>query len=336
MTVTAINSVERRQALSDPLDKFRRMLEIRAFEDGVVDLFAEGAVHGTTHTCQGQEALAVGLASALRTDDVVSCTYRGHGIALALGMSPDVVLGEIMGRTTGCIGGMAGSMHLCAPEVGLLPTFAIVGAGIPIGVGSALAFQVRDEPKVAVAVFGDGATNIGAFHEGLNLAAVWHLPIVFVCDNNLYGEYSRYDLTTPIRDLALRADSYAIPHQVVDGMDLGMVKEAVGAAVERARGGAGPFFIEAKTYRFAGHSRSDQAKYRPVGELDEWRKRDPIAAYEQVLLSTGSATGEDLKRARDEITNEIANVIARTRAAPEPQPSAMFDHVWTDTVGASS
>ncbi|MDT5017220.1 MAG: acetoin:2,6-dichlorophenolindophenol oxidoreductase subunit alpha, partial [Mycobacterium sp.] len=252
--MTTHAQLSRRESLrGSKLGRLERMIEIQEFENAVNGLFAEGLIHGTTHLCLGQEALAVGLAAVTRDDDVVAATYRGHGIALALGMTPDSVLAEIMGRATGCTGGMGGSMHLSAADIGLLPTSAIIGAGQPIAVGAALAFANRGEDRVAVSVFGDGGSNIGAFHEALNLAAVWNLPVVFVCDNNLYGEYSRINLTTAIEDIHLRATSYGMPGEAVDGMDIEAVEDALGSAIELARQGGGPTLIEAKTYRFAGH-----------------------------------------------------------------------------------
>ncbi|BCB76781.1 hypothetical protein Pflav_031910 [Phytohabitans flavus] len=261
--VRSDDPVRRREALRDPVARYERMYEIRRFEDRVNDLFARGAIHGTTHLCAGQEALDVSLALELRPTDTVSATYRGHGIALALGMTVHSVLAEIMGKADGCTGGVGGSMHLSDPDVGLLPTFAIVGAGLPVAAGVALAYQTRGEDSVAVCVFGDGAANIGAFHEALNLAAVWKLPVVFICDNNVYAEYSRIDVTTPLSDLYRRAGSYDIPGVPVDGMDVGATRAVLAEAVARARAGDGPTLVEAKTYRFAGHSRADQATYRP-------------------------------------------------------------------------
>jgi pyruvate dehydrogenase E1 component alpha subunit len=328
MTTTRLHSHERRAALADPLETYWRMQEIRTFEDQIGGLFAQGLVHGTTHTCQGQEALDVALASALRLDDVVTCTYRGHGIALALGMTPEAVLGEIMGRTSGCIGGVGGSMHLSDLDVGLLPTFAIVGAGIPVAAGAALAFQMRGEDRVAVSVFGDGATNIGAFHEGLNLAAIWKLPVVFVIDNNVYSEYSRIDKTTPITDLSQRAASYAMPGESVDGMELDAVSEALTRHVTRARSGGGPSLLEVRTYRFAGHSRADQATYRPEGERDVWRKRDPLTLRRAALVAAGAASEAELDEIERSVQEAIAEVVRATTATPEPQAGAMFANVW--------
>ncbi|MBO4208424.1 thiamine pyrophosphate-dependent dehydrogenase E1 component subunit alpha [Micromonospora echinofusca] len=321
------SSHERRAALGDPVQAYRRMQEIRSFEDRITGLFAQGLVHGTTHTCQGQEALDVGLANALRLDDIVTCTYRGHGIALALGMSPEAVLGEIMGRTSGCIGGVGGSMHLSDLDVGLLPTFAIVGAGLPVAAGAALAFQNRGEDRVAVAVCGDGATNIGAFHEAINMAAVWKLPVVFVVDNNLYGEYSRINLTTPVTDLSRRADAYGIPGESVDGMDLDTVGEALSRHVAAARSGAGPSLLEVRTYRFAGHSRADQATYRPAGELDVWRQRDPLVLRRAALIDAGIASAAELDAVEQSVRAMITDVVEATSAVPEPDARAMFANI---------
>lgn len=321
----------RRARLKEPdrLESYRRMVEIRHFEDRINRLFADGLVHGTTHTCQGQEALDIALARVLDPTDTVCCTYRGHGIALALGMTPRVVLGEIMGRTTGCMSGLGGSMHLCDPEVGLMPTFAIVGAGIPVAAGAALAHQTKADGRVAVAVFGDGGSNIGAFHEGLNLAAIWRLPVVFVCDNNLYGEYSRIDKTTSVEDISVRAASYGIPGRSVDGMSVETVEQALGEAVDRARAGGGPTLLEVRTYRFAGHSRADQAPYRPAGELEEWRQRDPVTLMRREL--TDADIGESrLDDIESEVTAELEAIVADTMAADGPSRTDLLRHVWAN------
>lgn len=327
MNTTGIQ-LERRKVLVDPVEQYRRMLEIRLFEDAVKDLFFEGLIPGTTHTAQGQEAVAVGLASVLRTTDTVACTYRGHAHALALGMTTDSVLGEIMGRASGCVAGLGGSMHLSSRAVGLLPTMAIIGAGIPIGAGAALTAQTLGRDDVAVSVFGDGATNIGAFHEGLNLAAVWKLPVVFICENNLYGEYSPLAATTAVGDIAVRASSYAMPGVVVDGQDIVEVRDAVTEAVDRARAGGGPALLEMKTYRYSGHSRSDPATYRPEGELDVWLARDPIKILAECLRKTGQLDDGLAKRIEDETVAEIERVVDATRAAPYPDVAQAFAHVY--------
>ena len=328
-------SVSRRQEIRiDKIAKYERMLEIREFEDQIIPIFAAGLARGSTHLCQGQEALAVGLASVLRDTDVVAATYRGHGIALALGLTPESVLGEIMGKANGCCGGVGGTMHLCDMSVGFLPTSAIVGAGIPIATGAALAFQTQGIDSVGVAVFGDGATNIGAFHEGLNLASIWKLPVIFICDNNVYGEYSRIHTTTPIEDLHMRAESYNMPHFALDGMDVSAVQAGISEAVERARTGGGPTLIEAKTYRFSGHSRTDQALYRPAGELEKWLERDPIKVTEDALVEQGILNHESIQAMKSSMKVEIANVIATCTEAPEPPLAAMFENIWTPAKGS--
>jgi len=323
------SATERRAALSDPVAQYERMVEIRDFEERVNGLFATGLIHGTTHLCMGQEALAVGLAATIRPTDAVTATYRGHGVALALGMEPEGVLAEIMGKAEGCTGGVGGSMHLCDMSIGLLPTFAIIGAGLPVAAGAALAYQTRGEDSVAVAVFGDGATNIGAFHETLNIASMWKLPIVFVLDNNLYAEYSRIDLTTPIADLHVRAASYAMESAVVDGMEVGAVTEVIGAAVDRARNGGGPTLVEAKTYRFAGHSRADTAPYRPEGELDQWQARDPLRVTRAGLVAAGHADEQQLDEVEQRVKADLGALVDRVSAMPGPDVTAMFDNIWS-------
>ena len=229
MTVTHTEiAVDRRAALQGSrLEQLARMVEIRLVEETVQTLYNDGHIRGSTHLANGQEAVSVGIATVARPTDTVACTYRGHGTALALGVTPEGVLGEICGRSIGCIGGMGGSMHLGDMSVGLLPTFAIVGAGVPVAAGAALTAWVRGTDDAAIAIFGDGATNIGAFHEGLNLAGILKLPVVFVCENNLYGEYSRINLTTPVEHLADRAAAYGMPGVAVDGQDVDEVIAAV-------------------------------------------------------------------------------------------------------------
>lgn len=325
--------LKRRSALADPVERYRRVIEIRVLEDTINDLFAAGSIHGTTHLAQGQEALAVGLASVTEPTDAVTATYRGHAIALALGMTPTSLMAEVMGRTGGSVGGVGGSMHLSEEQVGLLPTFAIVGAGLPVAAGAALAFQVREEPRIAVAVFGDGTTNIGAFHESLNLAAIWKLPVLFVIDNNVYGEYSRWDVTTPIKDLHERAASYAMRSAVVDGMDIDKVRATMGDAVAHIRGGNGPMLVEAKTYRFSGHSRADTAPYRVPGEMEKWRERDPIKVTRELLVAAGVATNDQLDAIDAEVREQIAAAVKAAEAQPSPTTAAMFRHVWAQGEG---
>jgi pyruvate dehydrogenase E1 component alpha subunit len=326
--------LQRRSAIAgNKLAQYERMIEIRTLEEQINELFASGEIRGTTHLCIGQEALAVGLASVLRPTDIVSATYRGHGIALALGLSPESVLGEIMGKTVGCCGGVGGSMHLSNMELGLLPTSAIIGGGMPVAAGAALSFQTRGTDDVAVAVFGDGATNIGAFHETLNLAAIWNLPIVFICDNNVYGEYSRIDITTPLEDLHHRGESYRMPHYAIDGMDIAAVQEGIQKAVDHARSGKGPTFIEAKTYRFSGHSRADLALYRPEGELEKWQARDPIKLTEEKLVKEKVIDAAQITKIKEETLKVIRGVVEDCKSAPNPTLASMFQNIYTDKKG---
>ena len=326
--------LKRRSSIAgNKLAQYERMIEIRTLEEQINELFASGEIRGTTHLCIGQEALAVGMASVLRPTDIVSATYRGHGIALALGLSPESVLGEIMGKTVGCCGGVGGSMHLSNMELGLLPTSAIIGGGMPVAAGAALSFQTRGTDDVAVAVFGDGATNIGAFHETLNLAAIWNLPIVFICDNNVYGEYSRIDITTPLEDLHHRGESYRMPHYAIDGMDIAAVQEGIQKAEDHARSGKGPTFIEAKTYRFSGHSRADLALYRPEGELEKWQARDPIKLTEEKLVKEKVIDAAQITKIKEETLKVIRGVVEDCKSAPNPSLASMFQNIYTDKKG---
>jgi acetoin:2,6-dichlorophenolindophenol oxidoreductase subunit alpha len=322
--------VERRLCVREhEVDRLERMVEIRTTEDRLSELFAAGEVRGTTHLCQGQEAVAVGIAATTTVEDHVTCTYRGHGVGLALGLSPREVVGEVMGKVTGCIGGLGGSMHLSEPSVGLLPSFAIVGAGLPVAVGAALSSSYRGDDAVAVAVFGDGATNIGAFHEALNLAAIWRLPVVFVCENNLYGEYSPIAQTTPVQDIAVRATGYDMASEIVDGQSLPDVIDAMDRAVGRARSGDGPTLLEMKTYRYSGHSRSDPAAYRPDGELEEWQERDPIALERRRLEQLGVLEGSEWDGLVARTEQAVDQAVKDARDAEEADVSRLFDLTWS-------
>lgn len=309
----------------DLISAYRGMLRIRYFEELVQALFVRGLVPGTTHLAQGQEAICVGAAAAMQKGDYSTYTYRGHGHALARGMESAVAFGEILGRVTGCNRGKGGSMHLTDSRLGLYGSFAIVGAGLPVAVGLARAAQLRKTRAVSVSFFGDGAANIGAFHEALNLAAVWGAPVVFICENNLYGEYTRIDKSTPVEDIAVRADSYAMASAVVDGNDVEAVYRDAADAIERARSGNGPTLLECKTYRQRGHSRSDAAKYRPADEVAAWMERDPLKITRVKLMSNGVA-GAKLERLEAETLGLIE--AAAEEAAEAPWPS--LDEVTSD------
>jgi TPP-dependent pyruvate/acetoin dehydrogenase alpha subunit len=314
-------------SLNEQLAMLRAMIEIRLFEDETHVLFAQGLVRGSTHLCQGQEATAVGACRALRKGDTMTCTYRGHGAVLAMGAPLDRSFAEILGKADGLCGGKGGSMHLTDVSVGALGSFAIVGAHLPISVGAAFASRYRGGDAVSLCFFGDGSTNIGTFHESLNLAAVWRLPVIFFCENNLYGEYSPLAATTPIERLADRADAYGMNKARIDGNDVLGVHAAVSAAAERARAGEGPTLIEAMTYRHKGHSRSDPGAYRPAGELDAWLERDPIPRHERALLDAGATPGH-VAAVRLEAERAVADALARAQAWPDPSLASRLEDVY--------
>jgi pyruvate dehydrogenase E1 component alpha subunit len=306
----------------------RAMLRIRFFEDQVRDIFTAGQVRGSTHLCQGQEAVAVGVCSTLRPGDTMTCTYRGHGAVLAMGAPLDRAFGELLGKAGGLCRGKGGSMHFTDVTVGAIGSNAIVGGHLPVAVGAALAAQHLRTGAVSVAFLGDGATNIGAFHESLNLAAIWKLPAIFVVENNHYGEYSPLAATTPVERLAVRAASYAMPGVPVDGNDVVAVRSVTREALRRARAGDGPTLVEADTYRQAGHSRSDPGAYRPPGELEAWLARDPIPRVEQALTNAGRATKDRLEALRAEVAAEVAAALATARSWPEPPLESLREDVY--------
>jgi acetoin:2,6-dichlorophenolindophenol oxidoreductase subunit alpha len=313
--------------LSQRLLMLRRMIEIRLFEDECHRLFAAGEVRGTTHLCQGQEATVVGACDALNADDTMTCTYRGHGAVLAKGAPLDRAFGEILGKRDGLCRGKGGSMHLTDTSVGAMGSFAIVGCHLPIALGLAFAARYMRRPEVSLCFFGDGSTNIGSFHESLNMAAVWRLPVIFLLENNLYGEYSSLASTTPIGRLSDRASSYGLPGVTIDGNDVLVVRKTVMDAAARARRGEGPTLIEAMTYRHKGHSRSDPATYRPAGELEEWLRRDPIATLERALMADGLSEG-DLARVREEARREVGAALERARSWPAPDEAEITEDVY--------
>lgn len=312
------------------LELFERMAVIRATEKAAYDLFMTGLVKGTTHLAAGHEAVAVGASAALRPDDYVFATYRGHHHAIARGATPEACLAELMSRSTGLNGAKGGSMHLTLASSNMLGSYAIVGAHLPIACGAAWSAKLRGSGQVAVAFFGDGATNIGAFHEALNLAAVWKLPVLFVCENNLYMEYTPIGSVTAVAQPAAgRAPSYGLPAEVVDGNDVVAVMQTTAAAAARARAGEGPTVIEALTYRQYGHSRADPAKYRPKEEVDAWMRRDPLTVLAERLAAGGvEQQAIDERRARaDEL---VAAAIEAAKSAPPADESTALTDVWAD------
>jgi TPP-dependent pyruvate/acetoin dehydrogenase alpha subunit len=304
----------------------RKMLEIRLTEEKIQEMFLANLIRGTTHLCIGQEAVSTGVAAVLQKGDTVTCTYRGHGHALAMGMNVKAMIAEMMGRVSGCCGGKGGSMHMTDASIGLLGANAIVGAQLPIAVGAALTAQIKKTGNIAVTFFGDAATNIGAFHEAMNLAAIWKLPVIFVCENNRYGEYSPQNWTTPVENLSVRAVSYGIPGITVDGQDFETVFAEFSAAADRARAGEGPTFLEMKTYRYLGHSRTDTGPYRPPGELDAWKERDPITLLKAKMIADGQLDETEFAELRGATERLVLEAVEW--AKNEPYPSA--DELYTD------
>jgi acetoin:2,6-dichlorophenolindophenol oxidoreductase subunit alpha len=312
------------------LRMYRMQVEIREAEQRAFDLFLQNLVKGTSHLSLGQEAVAAGFGAAMKPGDLSFCTYRGHAHTLARGVAIEKVLGELMQRDNGLMRGKGGSMHLTSVDHGVMGSYAIIGAHLPIACGAAWRAQYKGSKDVAVCFFGDGTTNIGAFHEALNFAAVWKLPVIFVCENNLYMEYTPIsDVTAVQHPAADRAAAYGLPRIIVDGNDADAVFRAASTAYDKARAGGGPSLIECMTYRHSGHSRADPAKYRPEGELDKWKERDPIKIYRERLRQFGikenviADIDADVKRQVDEATEKC-------KAAPMPPLDILTTDVYAD------
>jgi TPP-dependent pyruvate/acetoin dehydrogenase alpha subunit len=312
------------------LELYRKLSEVRQFEQRAHDLFLENYVKGTSHLSLGQEAVAAGFGQAMRPDDFTFCTYRGHAHTLVRGASMTGLMGELLGRANGILAGKGGSMHLTSVEHCAMGSYAIVGAHLPIAAGAAWAAKERASGQVAVCFFGDGATNIGAFHEALNLAAVWKLPVVFVCENNLYMEYTPIAAVTAVaHPAAERASAYGLEPLMVDGNDVEEVYGVATAYIERARAGEGPALIEAKTYRKGGHSRADPAKYRPLEEVNAWLARDPVVAYRKRLVDLGIEESS-LDAIDAEVLAEVDRATEEAKAAPAPPEELVHTDVWAD------
>jgi pyruvate dehydrogenase E1 component alpha subunit len=313
------------------LRMYRMQVELRESEQRAYDLFLQNLVKGTSHLSLGQEAVATGFAAAMAPGDLTFCTYRGHAHTLARGVPMERVLGELMGRDNGLLRGKGGSMHLTSVEHGVMGSYAIVGAHIPIACGAAWRAQYKGDKDVSTCFFGDGTTNIGAFHEGLNFAAIWKLPVVFVCENNLYMEYTPIGDVTAVRDPAAgRASAYGLESIIIDGQDADVVYRTARTAYDKARSGGGPSLIECLTYRYSGHSRADPAKYRPEGELDFWRgKRDPIRIYRERLLQAGISEST-LLEIEDVVKQRVEEATAICKAAPPPPAEILTTDVYAD------
>jgi len=309
---------------------YRMQLELRYCEKRAYDLFLQNLIKGTSHLSLGQEAIAAGFGVAMRPDDWTFCTYRGHAHTLARGASMAGVLGELMGRQCGLLGGKGGSMHLTDVEKGAMGSYAIIGAHLPVAAGAAWSAQYRGTEQVAVCFFGDGTTNIGAFHEALNFSVVWKLPVIFVCENNLYMEYTPISAVTAVEHPAAdRASAYNLEKVVIDGNDPEEVYLTAMKYMNRARKGGGPALIEAMTYRHSGHSRADPAKYRPEGELEKWLKRDPINLYRDHLVKLGVADAT-LKDIETDTMRKVDEATATAKASPVPALSEIDKNVWAD------
>ncbi len=316
--------------LDTRLRLYRTMVACRQFEVRAQELFFEGLVRGTTHLGVGQEAVAAGFAGAMRQDDYTFCTYRGHNHTLARGVPMAPIFAELFGRSTGLLGGKGGSMHLTSVEHGVMGSYAIVGAHLPIALGAAWSAQYRKSGQVAVCFFGDGTTNIGAFHEALNMAAVWKAPVVFVCENNQYMEYTPIGAVTAVaRPAADRASAYGLEPIVVDGNDVLAVYEVAQRAIGRARAGEGPSLIEALTYRHGGHSRADPGKYRPDDEVKAWLARDPVPT-ERARLAAAGVSEAELDAIDAEVAAQVAEAEAAAREAPEPSVDVIETQLWSD------
>jgi acetoin:2,6-dichlorophenolindophenol oxidoreductase subunit alpha len=332
----ATNAPEIRPGINDDIGEalrlrlYRMQFELRESEQRAFDLFLQNLVKGTSHLSLGQEAIAAGFAIAMKPGDLSFCTYRGHAHTLARGVPFEQVLGELMQRDNGLMRGKGGSMHLTSVERGVMGSYAIVGAHLPIACGAAWRAQYKGQKDVSVCFFGDGTTNIGAFHEALNFAAVWKLPVIFVCENNFYMEYTPIgDVTAVPHPAADRAASYGLERIVIDGNDADIVYRTASTAYEKARAGLGPSLIECLTYRHSGHSRADPAKYRPDGELEKWKERDPIKIYRQRLVQFGIGEAA-ISEIETDVKRRIDAATEKCKAAPPPALDLLTTDVYAD------
>lgn len=305
-----------------------QMMLIRAFEEAAEQLYLQGLIHGTMHLSVGQEASAVGACAALRPTDYILSTHRGHGHCIAKGARVDLMMAEFFGKETGYCRGRGGSMHMADVNTGNLGANGIVAGGVPMAAGVGLSIQMQRQDRIVLVFFGDGATNEGAFHESLNLAAIWNLPVIYFCENNQYAMSMAITRASKLEKLSDRACAYGIPGVTVDGNDLIAVYCATKEAVERARNGGGPTLIEAQTYRWKGHSKSDKQRYRTKEEVKAWQERDPITRLAQKMLEASLLREDDLQRLQTRVDEEIAAAIEFAKASPEPDPATIFEGVY--------
>lgn len=310
------------------LAMYRRMVLCRKFEERVYYLFLEGRLPGTVHQSAGQEASAVGVCAALRDGDVITSTHRPHSHAIARGLPAESLMAELFAKMTGCCHGKGGSMHLGDLALGMLPAIAIVGGGIPLATGQALAFQYLGKKNIVACFFGDGATNIGTFHEAINMGAIWNLPVVYVCENNKYGASTSVDKVMKVEHVSDRAAAYGIPGETMDGNDVESVYRAMSRAGERARAGAGPTLLELETYRFSGHSRSDPGRYRPQEEVAAWKERDPLELYEKALMAQGYLREGEASQIKASVEQELDEAVKYAEGGPDPAPEECLTDVF--------
>jgi pyruvate dehydrogenase E1 component alpha subunit len=310
------------------IDMYRTMVRIRTFEERVKKEFAAGHIGGFVHLYAGEEAIATGACAKLRSDDYITSTHRGHGHVIAKGGKTNLMMAELYGKKTGYNKGKGGSMHIADVDSGIVGANGIVGAGIPIAGGAALSAKLRRTDQVAVCFLGDGASNTSRFHEGVNLASIWRLPVVYVIENNMYAESTHISRATNISSIADRAVAYGIPDVTVDGNDVLAVYEAVGEAVTRARGGEGPTLIECKTYRYHGHFEGDMQTYKAKGEVEEWMQRDPIPRFRKKLIEMGILTEKDASKIGQEIDKEIDEAVKFAEDSPLPEPEEALEDVY--------
>jgi pyruvate dehydrogenase E1 component alpha subunit len=312
------------------LDLYRQMVLIRLIEERASQLYQQGKIGGFLHLYIGQEAVSTGLISVRQPQDRVITAYRDHGVAINCGLTPNEVLAELLGKQTGCSKGKGGSMHMADVEKNFWGGHAIVGAHLPIAAGLALGDLYQENDGVTLCMFGDGATNIGYFHEALNLSKVWNLPVIWVCENNQYGMGTAVERASAVSEIRQKAEGYGIPNERVDGMDVMVVRQAAAQAFDQVRSGNGPYFLEVVTYRYRGHSMGDPERYREAEEVQRWQENDPIGIYRKYLLSEKDATEEELDAVEEQVEQEVQAAVQFAESSPEPAPEALFEHVYME------
>lgn len=311
------------------LKMLRDMMRIRSFEEKLYELIQAGEMNGFLHLYLGEEAVAVGVCNALKKDDYITSTHRGHGHVIAKGVDPRVMMAELYGKVTGSNKGKGGSMHICVPELGIIGTNGIVGGGLPLATGAAFSAKYLKDGKVSVCFFGDGASNEGSFHESLNMAAMWKLPVIFVCENNMYACNTPFTKASNTKDVAARAKAYDMPSAIVDGQDVLAVYDEMVKAVEHARSGKGPVLVECKTYRWYEHCVGDP-DLRPRDEWNAWKARDAIRIFTEKLIAEGTVTQEEADRMFAQARKEIEEAVEYGRQSPEPELDSIFEDVYSD------